>query len=411
MTYGGGHAPMIIPIVRELRNDPSISVECIALTTAGPRFSREGLPYRGFKDFISADDQDALACGLNLVREHHSADSGIDTQEAVAYLGLSYQDLVTRLGPETAATEWQDKGRHAFLPLTVIARIFDKVQPDVVIATNSPRAERAALMVANQRGIPTVALTDLFGIGQFYPIEAQHICVFSEIAIEHMLREGVTVPRGAFRVLGNPAFDAALDLRGPIDSERRANLLPGVPATSKALLWVDMPAYWNLDKGFLHVRSDADVVRDLDDLLAATQACDSWLLVRPHPSQHAEVHQTWVRQRGVGARVMFVGDLPLYPLLNSVNAVATYTSTVGVEALLMNRPVLQLKFHEGRSDMPLGELGLAWEVNDRADLPKQLSAVLTDGEAWKAKRERIKRILPEVRAAPRIADLIRETIR
>jgi hypothetical protein len=93
VTYGGGHARMVTPVVRALSQYPHIRSESLALTTGGPIFKSEGLPYKGYKDFITPQDKEALAFGQKLAAIHHQPDSGMEMEESVAYLGLSYWDL------------------------------------------------------------------------------------------------------------------------------------------------------------------------------------------------------------------------------------------------------------------------------------------------------------------------------
>jgi hypothetical protein len=71
-----------------------------------------------------------------------------DPQETVAYLGLSMADLIADVGPEEAELAYRQFGRQAFLPVRTLDRILRQVAPDLVVCTNSPRAERAAVLAA-----------------------------------------------------------------------------------------------------------------------------------------------------------------------------------------------------------------------------------------------------------------------
>lgn len=97
VTYGGGHAQMVIPVMRELHTHSDIRAEALALTLAGPAFRRSGIPYKGFRDFIATGDEAAAAHGKRLAALHHNPQTGIEEQESIAYLGLSYWDLVRAL--------------------------------------------------------------------------------------------------------------------------------------------------------------------------------------------------------------------------------------------------------------------------------------------------------------------------
>ena len=53
------------------------------------------------------EDTKAIAWGKQLSAEYHRPESGIDEEESVAYLGLSYWDLVQRHGEAQAANLFQ----------------------------------------------------------------------------------------------------------------------------------------------------------------------------------------------------------------------------------------------------------------------------------------------------------------
>jgi CDP-glycerol glycerophosphotransferase (TagB/SpsB family) len=265
-------------------------------------------------------------------------------------------------------------------------------------------------VAANNKNIPTLAMVDLFGIGHFHAIEARYICVLGESVIENMRAEGVTCPRENFFITGNPAFDPIFDLPKKIDAERRAQFFPTLTGTQNAVLWIDTPAYWKLDSGYLHTRSDEEILADLDSLAAATKACDAALLVRPHPSQPRAVYDRWLDDTRHN-HVYFAGGMPLYPLLQSVDVVATYNSTVSVEALLMDKCVLQLQYHPGKSDMPLAEWGMAWLAETPSVLEARLHDALHNEEEAAQKRAQIHKKLPQEKAAPKIAKHIRDILK
>jgi len=400
VTYGGGHAQMVTPVIRELEGRSDIRVEAIALTTAGPIFKRERIPYKGFKHFIRPDDRDAIRWGKKLAGTHHNPEGGIEEDESIAYLGLSYWDLVVRFGKAEAARLWETRERHAFLPLTVMERIIGQIKPDLVVTTNSPRSECAAIQVAKGRRIPTLSMVDLFGLGHFYPLEADYITVLCNRVIENLEQE-THRPRASYLITGNPAFDHALDYDGPIDYAWRRQHFPKVPEVAKTLLWIDIPAHRNLQKNEILLRDDHEVVRDLNTLATAAQRNDCMLLVRPHPSQRRGLYHEWLKT--APQHVMYAGDVPLYPLLNAVDLVCTYTSTVSIEALLMRRRVVQLKYLPGKSGLPLDEWKMAWIAKSPDEVSECIHDALTDDAEWERMKGRIEEMLPQEKAAPKIA--------
>lgn len=410
VAYGGGHARMLTPVMHALKDHPDLETEAVALTAGGPIFRQEKLPFKGYRDYIGPQDAEALAWGRKLAARWHSPETGIEEAESIAYLGLSYWDLVLRHGEAEAADLWAAKGRHAFLQLSVFERILDAVRPDLVVTTNSPRSERAAVEVANRRGIPTLALVDLFGLSHLHRMEADYIGVLSERTITYMQAEGVTRPREAFHITGNPAFDRVFEHAGPVDYAWRRAYFPGLPDQARALLWADIPAYRNLNGPDLYLRSDEELVRDLDTLAAAAQDHGACLLVRPHPSQPRALYDAWLKQHA-HPHVFYAGGVPLYPLLNAIDVVISHGSTVAVEALLMQRRVLHLKYYAGTfSDMPLGEWKLAWLAEHDGEVSPRLREALTDDAEAARMQQRTRELLHVERSTPKVVQLIRHIL-
>jgi hypothetical protein len=106
VTYGGGHAQMVWPVVNALKQNQRLidgehAIRVLALPAAKAILDRNDVPSFSFADYFDdVEDADARAWGEELAKIHHSPASGIDIRESIAYLGLSYKDLVDRLGPD-----------------------------------------------------------------------------------------------------------------------------------------------------------------------------------------------------------------------------------------------------------------------------------------------------------------------
>jgi hypothetical protein len=409
VTYGGGHARMVIPVLHELSKCPEIRTETLACTSAGPILRAEGLPYCGYKDFIRPDDRDAQDWGKTLAARYHSPESGMELAESVAYLGLSYHDLLLRHGESEAAELFKCRQRHAFFQIGVLGRVIERIAPDMVVTTNAPRSEQAAIAAANERGIPTMSMVDLFGLSHPLPLDAEYVTVLSEEVAINIRKSQTVATHQRFLVTGNPAFDCAIGYRHMTGYAWRRRYLSQVPASAKALLWIDQPDQPASVDYSWRLRSEMDVVRDLERLANATKQAGGYLLIRPHPSQPRSLYDAWIRRSG-HPHVVFAGALPLYPLLNASDVVATYASTVGCEAILMRRPVLQLNFECGRTALPLAELGLAHEVRHPDDLPKAVRDAFAGDVDVGRVLMRSAEIFPQERAAPKIAGHIRRIV-
>lgn len=368
VTYGGGHVKMVLPVLRALRKkDPSLHIDVLGLTTAGAVLRSNGIASLGFADFVEPGDARALAWGLELTSSQASALVG--AEESVAYLGLSFAELVAQFGERDARRRLARLGRMAFLPLATLDRVLRRLKPDVVVTTNSPRAERAAVLAARRLGIPALCMVDLFAIEEIaYMGELGYgdcICVLNE----HVRRRFLSAGRHPEQVLvtGNPAFDMLADPALAVQGARLRAEWGG----SGHILWASQlePATHRMTGA---VGDPGLPARIREALIDAVGRYPDWRLVmRPHPNEDPASFQAG------GNALVSLQTQPLGPVLHAVDAVACLTSTVGYEAALLGKPLLHfpLSIYRGEADYTAMGLGLCIDRLDGVE--KALHLVLS----------------------------------
>ena len=167
---------MLLPVIRELERF-DVNFEIFALTGARQFFRRHGVVFKSFKDYLDSDNLEAIKWGNILARDLHN---DIDPDESIAYLGLSFVNLIDQVGLKEALKLYKKEQRSAFLPIATLEKVLDDINPDLLITTNPPRAERAATIVAKKRGVLTLALSDLFAVSDFFTLESDIIAVLSK---------------------------------------------------------------------------------------------------------------------------------------------------------------------------------------------------------------------------------------
>lgn len=389
VCYGSGHVKMVVPVARALSEKRLAQVQVLALTTAAAVARGAGLDLLQFKDFLEPSDEPALVHGRRLAQELGWVE---DLEETMAYMGLSYQELEARVGAAEAATLYQRDGRQAFLQRNTLRRIVGRVRPDVVVATNSPRAERAAIEAARSFGLPAVCMVDLFCIEEIKwigaPAYADRICVLNE-SVRRFLLDAGRQP-GEVVVTGNPAFDSlstsAVAAQGV--QLRRDSGWQG----RRVILWPTQtePAFhpFNGKPGdpALPARALAEVAK----WVLARQ--DSVLCVRPRAGDSKPPLPE-------DPRIFLTGqDWPLHPLLHAVDLVATLNSTVGLEGHLAGTRLLQVLGSVFDEAMPLARYGVA-----DAAVPVSGIATALDRLCQMPRRE----ARPGVQATDQVVDVIR----
>jgi len=369
VTYGGGHVAMIVPVAIEMRRR-GWEVQVLALTTAESEMRKAGLECLTMRNFLRPEDKEASLWGARLAAGLSQSNT-VPYKETVAYMGLSYADLVAELGEEKAARRYAVEGRQAFRPVGLMRRILAEINPIVVVATNSPRAERAAIEAADDLGIPSVCLVDLFALHEIQwigkPSYAKKICVMSEYVRQEFINAGRS--QNDLVVTGNPAFDrlAGLDSGKNRQEVRRRHAW----AAAKVILWVSQPEPSR--HPFSGKTGDPDLPRTIDrHLISLLGKRHDWrLVIRPHPSEN--LHYADLPDRvSLSGR----GD-DLAELLAGVDCVVVCSSTVGLEAALLGRPVVQIQQSIFSGDAPYARMGIAVSVENLDNLEAGIEQALS----------------------------------
>jgi hypothetical protein len=242
-----------------------------------------------------------------------------------------------------------------------------------VVATNSPRGERAAILAARRLGIPAVCIVDLFAIDEVRWIGeagyADRVCVLNEEVRRFLLQAGRRPEEVV--VTGNPAFDALLD-PAVVAAGRRLREAQGWQGR-RVLLWPsqDEPARHPFDG---RPGDPALPTRALQALLDWTLARpDAVLCVRPRAGQALPALPQ-------SRQIVLTGqDWPLHPLLHAVDVVVTLTSTVGLEGRLAGTRLVQVLGSVFDDAMPLARFGLADAAVALPQLPAALDAASRAG--------------------------------
>lgn len=367
VSYGGGHVNMIIPVLKKIRGRSDLQCVSLGLTTAGAALENQGLPHRGFASLLRSTDTNALRWGERLAAAL-PAGGTVPREETVAYLGLSYADLVERVGEAEAARAYEEKGRQAFLPLGPLRRLLDEIRPDAVVATISPRAEEAALRVAGERGVPSLCLVDLFARPALRraspPGYGSRVGVISQGVRSWLINAGR--PAAEIVVTGNPAFDhLASPTWGRVGQDVRAKR---GWSDQRVILWASQTE--SARNPYSGALGDPSVPARIEETLRGiVSRRRNWrLVVRPHPNEP--------RRPGAPGAEMSGPEDPLHPLLAAVDAVVIMTSTVGLEARLMGKPVVSVDLSVFSKDTPFAEEGLSEGITDLSNLENALEKAL-----------------------------------
>jgi hypothetical protein len=392
VAYGAGHAAMLIPIARELAR-LGRPFTFLGLTSAAAALQAAGIPAIGFRDLPGSADEEVRRWGQQLAKDL-PAGGVVTYEETVAYLGANFRDLVRQVGEEQAWQHYNSAGRQAFLPVPTLRRAIQHLAPRLVVATNSPRAERAAIVAAGQLGVLSICAVDLFAlqevkwIGQ--PGYATRICVLNDSVRRMFLKHGRQVHE--IQITGNPAFDS---LTAPESIAAGAELrrARGWSDGRRSILWASQvePERHPFNGREGDPMLPRRVEGALRDLVAAEPGLR--LVVRYHPNERVDFVPA--------ANVEFspVSE-PVSTLLHAVDAVVVTASTVGLEAAMAGRRVISVDVSVFTPDTLYAPMGVSQGVSSIQDIgPAVLNALdsetppVLQGESGRSATQNILRVM------------------
>jgi hypothetical protein len=354
VAYGGGHIRALLPVLDNLEAD-GWHVDLLALTTAHDVAAVAGRAAWRARDFIEPEDDSIRTHGARLAGGYVDS-TRVPIEETRAYLGFGYTDLVARLGAEGAADAYRSNGRACLESRTLAARAIERAQPDVVLATNSPRTERAAVLEAQRRGIPAVVLNDLFASASNFwlhdPSYADRICVLTDFVRERLIAAGHDPAK--IVVTGNPAFEPMIELALERQAAGRRPGRPRIMYASQELGPDD--------------RDHRERAREALRCVAAKRP-DWEVTVRLNPSELDAM--SWA-----APPLEVDAGTPLRSALRDTDVLITHGSAVGLEAAIAGIPVIQLLGSRNARDVPYHSMGYAVPLEDLAALETTIERTL-----------------------------------
>ena len=383
--YGGGHVKILIPIYSALK-EIGLAPIMMGLTTAQPILDEIGIPYFSYRDFTEGTQIDKVNhYGEILAKRFHNPEIGISYDESVAYLGVNFLELVSEKGLDNANKLVDQKGRHAFLPKKFMRSVIEEVSPSLVITTNSPRSEHAAILAAKSLKIPTLSIEDLWGVSNLCAVCADIVCVPSVISKDNLISKG--------------ANSKSIFVTGIVNSEQnlaRSSIQANQPIkeSQPTILWAVQHGYYLLEKQKIHLIGDDEMSQDLHEIALAAKKIGAKLLVRPHPNQNAEFLRKEVLHYS-DQNVEISEGCPAEVDLSRSDITVGYTSTVLLESVLHGIPIVVLQPRFGKSDMPLPEYGIGLQVSKPGDLVHHFKYLLSNTSYKEKLRVKVKEFFPD----------------
>lgn len=359
VTYGGGHVNVVIPIIKQLEQEKKYECIVLGLTTASKNLEDNNIKHLTIKDFA---DERIMNIGTPLAKRFHSPESGISFEDTAAYYGFGMNDLIEKHGEKEACELFEKEGRNAFLPIESMKRIIAQVNADMVICTSSPRSEIAALIAAEKSNIPTIRIEQFLGDGEeAIMLEKTKFCVMSQSIKDTLMQNGVDEKN--IVITGQPAFDF-LNLKNKNANAMNIKQRLGLDLNKKILMWA--------------TQKTKDEERILNILLDIQKKHpEHQLIIKLHPNENTGMFQRALERSNADAMII---KTDLHDLIIASDLVITEYSTVGLEAILLDKPLMTINLTGGPDIAPYAETKAALGVYDEKHIETSIKECLCNEE-------------------------------
>ena len=367
VSYGGGHVAMLLPIAYKLR-ELKYEVVFFALTTAIDKLKQTDFKYYTYKNFFYSEEVQKY--GKKLIQDLDTIK--LNDEESIAYLGQNYLELVQSYGEQKAEELYIKSNRQIFNPIKSMQYVLEKIKPDLVVSTNSPRSEKCIIQASNKFGIKSVALIDLFAIRCVDWFKknnfANRIFVFSDSVKSYLVENGRD--EKDIKVTGNPVFDELINS----DSSENINEIYRV-------LWASQkePEYF----AEFDTIGNPDLPIEIEEkLFEIFKDKNLQLVVRNHPNEEQRIYPSSVEISDSSTK--------LIDTLKSVDLVITCTSTVGLEGLILGKDFITIDMSVFTPLCPFSKYGYSKGIDNLDELEKSILDMYNNRFNKKEKKYNIK---------------------
>ncbi|MBI4294798.1 MAG: CDP-glycerol glycerophosphotransferase family protein [Chloroflexi bacterium] len=373
VTHSRGHVRVIAPIARQLLAEGHqalvVNVDGQLYYPARRALLAEGLAFKSYERYMTRD-----AC----------YNTGVGAEKMLA--------LWRKLEKDEAFLKSLDYRR---LPLAEMARdrlyymfallfpevikhieracnIIDMERPGaIVLVDDSSLMERSLALVARARSVPTIQTSFGLYVNLSVVGSIDRTAAWGQAVKDFLIEHGLA-PADSIEITGDPGSEAA---KKQVDGLAREDILArlNIAPDKKVVLFTSQavqppPVTVELRERLL--RCVYNAIKELPDL---------HFIVKLHPGEGFDRHNQLRSEMALG-NITVVKEWDLYELLKVCDVLISFHSGTAIEAMIMDKPVIAVKF-SGRSDiLPYAEKGAALGVTREQELVPAIQQVLLDDD-------------------------------
>jgi len=255
-----------------------------------------------------------------------------------------------------------------------------------------------AVHIAKQKGIKTLCVQHgAIGNdpGSFVPVSVDKVALWGDSSKRTLINEGASKEK--IVITGAPQFDNIRKFNAEIKEGISREI--GLDFSKKYVL-LTTQNYPYMEKT---VRYLCKAIKSIPDLQ---------IVIKTHPAEYStKKYRNIMKEFGIKG---IVTNKYLYPLMKECSVMITISSTTGLEALIMGKPLITINLSGKPDVMPYAESGVAIGIHKPEDIKPAIKSVLKDKDVRKKLVKKIKLFIYDQcykmdgKASERIVDLIKK---
>jgi len=281
---------------------------------------------------------------------------------------------------EEALKLFRERGRSCFFPINLMERILSFEKPDVIVVTSGKRAEKAAAFSANKMDVKVVRIVDLLGENLKIPYKAT-VCVLNDYAKANILSCNENLNERDVVVTGQPNIEPTYTEKHFEDFIKRYNL----DKFDKVISFFSQP----------NIAYREDILVEFIKLM---QKRPNFMGIwKTHPNEQMDLYTGYLNTLPQNLLIVKEEDTNL--ILSKSNLVITFYSTVGLQAIAADKPLITVNFSKNAHPVEYDKLGCALPVKNTEEFENAINLLLessnSDARNLHARlREARKKLMP-----------------
>lgn len=160
---------------------------------------------------------------------------------------------------------------------------------------------------------------------------ADYIAVMGEYSVNYLIKFGIKEEK--IRITGHPGFDKYIN--GSLELNKNSSSNIKLPIVNNSILFASQPY---VEGAFTSAGSRIGMLESLRNVILNLRECR--FIIKPHPSENISELKSIFR-KCTNLKIVNKTD-PIYPLICQCKIFITFFSTTAIEALLSNKPVINI---------------------------------------------------------------------